>query len=258
MAVARIKRTLFLRISMRRDPMEEKRIPELDLLRGIAVIGMILVHFFYDLEYFGKTSLVLPKWLDMAGKYGHLIFILISGICATLGHRTFHRGRLLFACGLLVSYVTLYMEYILDFQKIGIWFGILHLLGLSMMLYPLFRDFYAWELCFLSLFLICAGLIFRRFTVEKTWLFPFGLCSEKQYPGSDFFPLLPYFGWFLLGSAAGKWLYSERRSRLSWISRENRISGFFQRVGQNSLLIYLIHQPVLMGITLILKKTGAL
>lgn len=238
--------------------MEEKRIPELDLLRGIAVTGMIVVHFFYDLQYFGKVSLILPKWLDGAGKYGHLIFILISGICATLGHRTFHRGVLVFACGLLVSYVTLYLEYILGFLQIGIWFGILHLLGFSMMVYPLFRDFYGWELLFLSLFLICAGFYFQKFTVEKPGLFPFGLCAENQYPGSDYFPIFPYFGWFLLGASAGKFLYPERRSRIPWISRENPISRFFQSVGRNSLSIYLVHQPILAGITLILKKTGAL
>ena len=238
--------------------MEEKRIPELDLLRGIAVTGMIVVHFFYDLQYFGKVSLVLPKWLDIAGKYGHLVFILISGICATLGHRTFQRGLLVFACGLLVSYVTLYLEYILGFPKIGIWFGILHLLGFSMMFYPLFRDYYGWELFFLSLFLICAGFYFQKFTVEKPGLFPFGLCAENQYHGSDYFPILPYFGWFLLGAAAGKLLYPERKSRFHLISRENRITGFLQRLGQNSLFIYLVHQPVLAGLTLILKKTGAL
>ena len=238
--------------------MEEKRIPELDLLRGIAVVGMIVVHFTYDLQYFGKVSLVLPKWLDGAGKYGHLIFILISGICATLGHRTFRRGILVFACGLLVSYVTLYMEYILGFQKLGIWFGILHLLGFSMMLYSLFRDFYAWELLILSLFLISAGFYFQKFSVEKSGFFPFGLCSENQYPGSDFFPILPYFGWFVLGASAGKLLYPEKRSCCQWISRENRVTGILQKIGQNSLFIYLVHQPILTGITLILKKTGVL
>ena len=238
--------------------MTDKRIPELDLFRGIAVAGMVIIHFLYDLEYFGKINLQLPLWLDAAGKYGHLIFILISGICVTLGHRSFQRGIQVFFCGLLVSYVTLYMEYILGYPKIGIWFGILHLLGISMILYTLFQDFYFFELFLLSLFLIYAGFVFKTFSVEKNWLFPFGLRSYNQYPGSDFFPLLPYFGWFLLGAAAGKYLYPERKSRAKWISRENYLSKLFQMVGRNSLLIYLAHQPILTAITLVVKKTGVL
>lgn len=232
--------------------MERKRIPELDLLRGAAVLGMIIIHFFYDLQTFGNLDFRLPVWLDLLGRYGHLIFILISGICATLGHNTFVRGIRVFACGLLVSYVTVFMEVILGYEHMGIWFGILHLLGFSMILYPLFRDFYFWELFLLSTFLIFAGIVFNNIPIEKNWLFPLGLCSDKQYPGSDFFPVLPYFGWFLMGAAAGKRFYGKRKSYLGEISRENFLLNFLQIIGKNSLIIYLFHQPVLLGIILLI------
>ena len=237
--------------------MEEKRIPELDLLRGLAVIGMLVVHFIFDLEYFGGWKLSLPFWLRIPQKYGHLIFILLSGICATLGHRSFQRGMVVFSCGLLVSYVTLYMDLILGYSDLRIWFGILHLLGFSMMVYPLFRDFLSWELGFLGTFMILAGMIFEQAAVRIPWLFPFGLCPETLFPGSDYFPVFPNFGWFLLGAAAGKLLYREKRSLLPWISRENFLTSLFMAAGRNSLLIYLLHQPVLIMITFFIINQGA-
>ena len=114
----------------------KKRIWELDALRGLCLLCMIVIHFVFDLGAFAGLQFTTPGWFDFLQTYGHIFFILISGICATLASRSFRRGVIVFAAGLLVSAVTVFMEFVLKFRGLSIYFGILHLLGLCMMLYP--------------------------------------------------------------------------------------------------------------------------
>ena len=76
--------------------MKNERIWELDALRGLCILGMILIHFVFDLVFFDGFELTLPPWFQYLQQYGHLFFILISGICATLGSKSFRRGLIVF------------------------------------------------------------------------------------------------------------------------------------------------------------------
>ena len=231
---------------------EKSRIPELDALRGICILGMLIVHFCFDLYYFGGVIPAYPRWFQMLGRDGHLLFILISGICVTLGSRSFQRGAAVFGCGLLVSYVTLFLDLILGMENLRIWFGILHLLGLCMMLWPLFRRLPPWALGVLGGGMIVLGWYFASLSVSLGFLFPLGLCSDAVFAGSDFFPLFPGLGWFLVGALLGKTLYKKRRSLLPGLPWESPLLRFFSACGRHSLPIYLFHQPLLALVTLIL------
>ena len=230
----------------------KERIGELDTLRGIAILGMIYVHFLYDLKAFQKIPLSLSLGVSLAGQWGHLLFLLISGICATLGSRGFRRGVQVFCAGLLVSYCTLFGELILGMKNIRIWFGILHLLGLSMMVYPLFRKLNNPLLALTGVVIIVLGILFEGQRVFISGLCPLGLCREGFYPGSDFFPVFPNLGWFLLGAVAGRTLYRDQKSRFPDIHFEMPIFRFLCLCGRYSLPIYLLHQPVLLLILEIL------
>lgn len=224
---------------------QKQRVWELDALRGICILGMILVHIFFDLSYFGGLEIALPDWFYFVQEYGHVLFVLISGICVTLASRSFHRGVVVFGAGLLISYVTLFMELILGMEGLRIWFGILHMLGLCMMLYPLCKKLPFWALAILGVGAIVLGFWMETLTVSVNFLFPLGLRSKGVYTGSDYFPLFPGFGWFLLGAAIGKTAYKNKKSLLPKVRAENPILRFFRFVGRNSLIIYLAHQPIL-------------
>ena len=85
----------------------KKRIWELDALRGICVMGMVLVHLMYDLAVMYRViSWDLPEWFLLVQNWGGVLFLLISGISATLGRRSFRRGVIVFGCGLLITAVT--------------------------------------------------------------------------------------------------------------------------------------------------------
>ena len=88
----------------------KQRIWELDALRGLCILGMVVVHLFYDLITFGGMELDIPQWAYFVQEYGHVLFVVISGICVTLGRKTFQRGIYVLGAALLISYVTFFAE----------------------------------------------------------------------------------------------------------------------------------------------------
>lgn len=227
---------------------KKQRIWELDALRGICIIGMILVHLFFDLQFFGGMEINLPDWFIFVCSYGHVLFVLLSGICVTFSSKSTNslkRGTIVFFAGLLVSYVTFYMDIVLQMGDIRIWFGVLHMLGVCMMLYPLFRKLPWWLLVPIGAGFVVLGFWMEGVRVGVDYLFPIGLRSGSFYTGSDYFPIFPGLGWFLLGTGLGKTLYRKKESLLPKVDSEFWLLRFFRFIGRHSLEAYLLHQPVL-------------
>ena len=213
------------------------RIWELDALRGFCILCVILVHLIYDLGYFIGLDLHLPAWYVFIQQYGGVIFVILSGCCATLGSRSFRRGAIVFACGMLISLVTFGMYRL----------GVLHLLSICMTLYPVYRRLPTQELAAIGIVLVVTGYLISGTVVEARFLFPFGLVYEG-FSSSDYFPLLPHLGWYMLGAVLGRTVYAEKKTRLPGTFRESAIARFFCWCGRQSLFIYLLHQPVVYGL----------
>ena len=228
--------------------MNRQRIWELDALRGVCILCVIVVHTLFDLVYFAGVQLRLPAWYRFIQQYGGILFILLSGCCATLGRRRFRRGLIVFGCGMLITAVTWAM-YRLGFagRDVVVMFGVLHLIGVCMMLYPLFSRLPTAALAPMALAMVLAGYLMEHTTVQTHVLFPLGLV----YPGfasGDYFPLLPHLGWYLLGVCIGRTLYREKRSLLPQRTGELLPMRVFRWCGRQSLLIYLLHQPLVYGL----------
>ena len=158
-------------------------------------------------------------------------------------------------------------------KGILIYFGVLHCLGVCMLLWSLLRKLPTAVTLPLSLVMIGLGLVLRNQSfVDFPWLVPFGFV----YPGfvsSDYFPLLPNLGFFLLGSVIGNTLYKNRQSLLIimlgilgalliWnfvstmlprVNPDKGIPAFLRLCGKNSLWIYLLHQPLLSLLCMLLS-----
>lgn len=232
----------------------KKRIWELDAFRGICIIGVVIVHFVYDLvDLYKIIDWKYPDWFWFVKQWGGVLFLLLSGTCITLGKHPIRRGLIVFGSGLIISLVTWAMYAWFNFDKgIIIYFGVLHCLGICMLLWPIFRKLPWWLLLIAGVGLVWLGLYFKGLTVESAYLFPIGL-TNKYFRSSDFFPLLPHFGFFLLGAVVGKTLYRKKESLLPKLDGKPVI-GFFQWCGRQSLWIYLIHQPILNGICMLLME----
>ena len=228
----------------------KKRIWELDAFRGICVLGMLIVHFVYDLtELYRLVSWQPGDTFAWVQRWGGVLFLLLSGICVTLGRRSIRRGLIVFGCGLVCTAVTVGMYRLgLSGNGIQIYFGVLHCLGMCMILWPVFRRLPGWVLLPLGLGIIMTGLwVFEPMRVSYPWLLPLGIQPQGLIT-SDYFPLFPNLGFFLLGSALGKTLYRRQQSLLPRVNDRNFLLRFLQLCGRQSLWIYLLHQPVFSGL----------
>ena len=225
----------------------KRRIWELDAARGICLFFMFYCHIVYDLVYlFGIVPSVNDGGLfEWTTKYTGILFITMSGISATLGKRPIKRGLTVFGGGLLVSLVT-YLMYKFGFAGKGlmIYFGILHCIGVCMILWPIFRKLPWWVLIPLGLAIIFIPNLLTNVRTDSYWLLPFGI-YPRYFQSSDYFPLLPCFGYFLIGGGLGQILYKRKKSLLP----EPRFFPFPARcfMGRHSLIIYLVHQPIVAG-----------
>ena len=228
----------------------KKRIWELDVFRGICILGVIAVHFVYDMvELYGLVEWDYPTIFTFIRDWGGVLFLLLSGACVTLGSRSVRRGLIVFGCGLVISAVTVGM-YLLELadKSIIIYFGVLHCLGICMLLWPLFRKFPWWALLLWGGVLTALGFWLRvQPSVDHYYLMAVGLPWEG-FASADYFPLLPNLGFFLLGAVLGKTVYRRKESLFPKANTQNIAIRFFSFCGRQSLWLYLLHQPILNGI----------
>ena len=231
----------------------KKRIWELDALRGLCLLGVIAVHLIFDLTVLYRIiRWRAPDWFYFLQEWGGTIFLVLSGVCVTLGSRSIRRGIIVFCAGLLITAAT-YSMYHFGFtgKSIIIYFGVLHCLGVCMLLWPLYKKCPPWLLGILGAGLAALGLYFSGLLVESRWLFPLGL-KYREFSTGDYFPILPHLGFFLLGAFIGKTVYAKKQTLLPKVNSRIFPLNALQFIGRHSLEIYLLHQPVLAGICYLL------
>lgn len=238
---------------------------EVDYCRGIAVFMMILFHTVFDLAYFGVFPIDVNSgpWKLLAICTASL-FLLLVGVSLTLsGARAYRvmdkrsflvkylrRGGGIMVLGLLITLVTLVMA-----PGEPILFGILHLIGLSVMLSPLFLR-RPWECLAAAMVIIPLGWIISGIP-GPLWLAWLGV-HPQHFASLDYTPLLPWIGVVFIGVFLGHLLYpdGERRYQMP----ENPVPGkkAISLIGRHSLAIYVLHQPVLLLMISILFSISVL
>ena len=228
----------------------KQRIWELDAIRGICILGMVLVHVCFDLLMFKilQPTGTLYDIFHFLSQWGGVLFFLISGICVTLGSHPIRRGLMVFGAGLLCTLVTagMYLAGMMS-KSIIIYFGVLHCLGICMLLWPLLKKLPVWGLGILGIVIIAVGFYIKQFRVETFLLVPLGWMPHF-FASSDYFPILPNLGYFLMGIVLGRTLYRKKTSLLPKVNPNNPLLRFFNFFGKHSLPIYLLHQPLVYAV----------
>ena len=173
---------------------------------------------------------------------------MLSGISSTLSRNNVRRGLKLLALSLGVTAVTYVFE-----PSSAVYFGILQCLALSMLITGAVFVKTGPIACAAAAALVLGlGAVLPGLTgglaIRFDWLLPLGIHSPES-SSYDYFPLVPWFGVFLAGVTLGKWAYAPGRGLLPRPPAET----FINVAGRHSLLIYLVHQPVIMGFLYILK-----
>jgi len=234
-----------------------KRFWEIDFLRGIAIIAMIVFHIFYDLNYFNIFNINLQATPILFFMYSiGSIFLLLVGISLFLSYsrlidnmskKQLHlkfviRGLKILGLGFVITLVT----WIYPHEGFVI-FGVLHCIGLSIILAYPFLKFKIGNLIF-GFLLISVGIFLKTLTFNFDWLLWLGF-KPSQFYTIDYFPILPWFGVILIGVFIGNSLYSDynRKFNLKDIS-QIRFIRFFCFLGRYSLIIYCLHQPIILAV----------
>lgn len=250
-----------LRSSIRPVPVpRDDRLWEVDALRGVAIVMMVVYHLMWDLASLaGYPIAVRSGFWHLWQMTTASLFTGLVGLSLTLSYareRRRHptgslwpkyllRGLTIFTWGVVISVVT--------FAALGadyyVRFGILHLIGASIVLaYPFLR--WRWANLVLGLAIVWLGGWVAGLRLQQPWL---EWLAPTPGSGVDYAPLIPWFGRVLIGIFVGNLLYAGgvRRYPLPELARVGPVR-FLRLLGQNSLLIYLLHQPIMLTILVLL------
>lgn len=227
-----------------------------DLVRTMALAGMVVFHFARDLEFFGWAA---PGTTLTGGwaVYARLVagsFLFVSGVSFVLAHGRGFRARawarrlaMIVAAAAVVTVATY-----AAFPAYFIYFGILHAIAVASVIAVALRGAPAWLLLAAALIILAADVAMGPGLLDAPWLAWTGL-SHSVRPSFDFVPLVPWLAPFLAGMALARavapealeprWPKAFPVRRLVW-------------AGQHSLAIYLIHQPVLFALFWLVARIG--
>lgn len=232
-----------------------ERVVLLDEIRGFAIICMVVYHAMYQLKHaFGvNVPIFFEDWFDVIRDIFAGTFIFISGVMCRYSRNNLKRGVQCFFLGMIITFVTPF------FSSDTIVFGILHFLGISMMLYGLFAEALEKLPAFVGIILsallavltwnIISGYIgipglFEINLPQKAYnvgvMFPLGFAGQG-FESGDYFPLLPWFFVFLGGSYFGEWAKNGSLPRFFYDSHVKWLAA----VGRYTIWIYLLHVPLI-------------
>ncbi len=234
----------------------------MDTLRGVAIVLMVFYHFMWDVAFFQIYPLNIygVAWQSFA-RFIATLFLFVVGVSLTLSYnrearqagsgpsfrKYLLRGGKIFGLGLIITIATYFFV-----GPSFVVFGILHLIGFSIVgAYP-FLKLDKFITLGAGILIILAGIYIDSLRSESPWLIWLGV---KQ-PGRsmvDYYPVFPFFGIVLIGVFAGWMLYPTGIRRFAWpdLSQVGPVQGL-RFLGRHSLLIYLTHQPILIGLLFVL------
>lgn len=246
--------------------MSRKRVGMLDLTRGLAMVLVVMYHLLFDLQ--SVAGVDLPYWLTpdkQPVETVHLVMLwmlfAVSGACSGYSRNLLKRGVLLYLAGFAITVVTT-----LFIPSFRIVFGVLSCFGACMVFTalaaPVLDRIPWWLLTALGILLWC---VFRTFYLDHTirlwfasytvtlpdvqYLYPLGLIGSG-FSSADYFPVIPYL--FMFWAGRGLYRPITNGKMPVWFYRSN--APVLEWIGRHSLLIYAVHQPIILGVVLLMQK----
>lgn len=259
---------------------KKNRAFELDLLRGFAIFMMILHHFAYDLRFIFHYDVFafIGAECDWFWAFLHpffiFIFVGVSGICCQFSRNNFRRAGKLALVAVTFSVVTVAADHFLDLGC-AIYFNVLHLLAIATFLFAIFDHFEQKKtggrqsrggdmvlLLIVALFMwLLHGIPYYEGTIHNKWIFILGITphADSVMTMGDELGMIPWIGVFFLGVLIGRHVYKEKETFFPRTPKAVlTASRPLEWIGRNSLLVYLIHQPIVLGILYALDAIGVL
>lgn len=235
------------------------RIALVDLARGLAIVAMVVFHFTWDLALFGLIGVdpeADPFWVWFA-RLTAGSFLGLVGVSLVLASRKgfrreafLRRFAVIVAAALAVSAATFAAERMGLLGGVGfVYFGILHAIALvSLAAVPFLRA--PLIVVALAAAAAFAAPMFLTSPAFNAWPLVWVGLSTALRPAVDYVPFLPWFGCALVG-VLGARLALRWRDDSFWTRWQPRdfVGRALVTAGRWSLVIYLVHQPILFALT---------
>ena len=227
--------------------MDKQRINGLDIFRGWALLFMIAYHFTFDLNHFHFIS------VDMNHTVGFLIarytimsmFLLGVGISLALAHKNGIKwkavGKRVLILGIASALVTI-ATYV-EFPYSWVYFGILHFILLASLLALPFLFFP--KIALTTAIILLVGSASNLLHMHGVFAFLQPILNLPPLYSEDLVPLTPWFAVVLLGTVVVNYKLHEKIFKSKFFNTSFSLNKTLKFMGQYSLIIYLIHQPIL-------------
>ncbi len=225
------------------------RVAAVDIARGAAIVLMVIYHFAFDLSAFRLIATDVQSnlgWVIFARLIaGSFLFLVgVSLVLAT--ERGLDRGAFLRRLGLVAGGAAI--------VSLGTWwydpgtfvfFGILHAIAVASVLALPFLRLPSIAVGVAAAFVLALALVFSSPVFDWPPLWWVGLGTEPPV-SVDYVPVFPWFGVVLAGIVGGRFVASHRERIAQW-RPEAAWARWLSLAGRWSLLIYLVHQPLIVG-----------
>lgn len=252
---------------------------KIDEIRGLTLISMILYHFMWDLNNIAGYE--MDWYAKLPGEIWQksicITFIFISGFCFSMGKNRVKRSCIVFLAGALVTAITLIAT-----PENRIVLGVLTFIGaaglVAIPLDKLHRKLETYVnketlnqtliigniLLFVAMFNINYGsiyVIFDTIAVPK-YLYRGNIATvlgftDPFFFSTDYFSVFPWIFNYLAGYYFYRYIFECRENKFTLMIKSLLLKDRFKKIsyiGKNTLVIYLLHQPVLYLITLVIQS----
>lgn len=238
-----------------------ERFERLDALRAVAIVWMAFFHFSFDLNNEGLLQPRQQFLSDPFWTWQRTAIVSLFLFCAGVGQavaleagqpwpRFWRRWAQVAGCAVLVTAGSWWM-----FPRSPITFGVLHGIAVMLLLVRLLAPAVD-KAPGRGLWWLALGL--AALLLPRLWSHPFFDTRWTNWVGlvtrlpitQDYVPVLPWLGVVAWGVAAGQWLLRHRRGVLA-----GTVPAALRPLavlGRWSLSFYMVHQPVLVALTLAL------
>ena len=263
----------------------EKRIHEIDLIRGFLIIIVVLDHVCWCLKYYGNIWFGENHWLYQAFNWywtstarsiiqpvALMLFCFISGVSCAFSKNNWKRAIQMLVFWAIIVVASNIIQAILNSNGneaiIRVDFNIIGVLAFSTLIYC-FMQKRSWRILLAAiligfllstyfipglreeLFTLCGGRVGERIggviNIPNFYLIPFW-----EYPvQADYVPLLPYLMFFLLGALFSYFTYKQNKQSL--FPKRGEWERPICFIGRHTLIIYLSHFIVIRGIFIIIN-----
>ena len=256
----------------------QKRIWEIDFLRGFMILFVVWDHFMWDICY-GTSSFktAVFQWLEQVARNYYKtdgiralthdsfvsMFVLTSGISCAFSNSNGKRAIKMICFALLFSTITYTASSITGYD-VTVNFNVIHVIALSVLIWAGLEwlvskckkdwqhNLYGWAMFAIIITVLIVGYqakIDPWTDDNRIWFFlakhSLSVKGFSDFWGGDYLPFFPDFAWFLVGAFLGKYLYKEKttlfpRFNAKWVSP-------ITFLGRYSIWVYFGSQVLMYG-----------